>query len=213
MMYFLILLFLVIGVTKSKLAIYIAIAYSCIYIFIKGKKVFENLEVEEVVLIAILSSIAGVTRIPFASVPSFQPTTAIVIIVGMVYGKKIGFITGFIAAFVSNMFLGQGPWTPWQMVAWGACGFFAANLNGRNKYIIYFYGFFAGIFFGWFMNLWHIIGFVEVINLKTIILSYVSSFYFDIIHGIGNVLFLILLMPNLFKFLNRIKVKYGILEE
>lgn len=212
MVYFLILLFLIAGVTKSKVIMTLTIIYSCIYVFIKGRSVFENLEVEEVVLIAILSSIAGVTRIPFASIPSFQPTTAIVIIVGMVYGKKIGFITGFIAAFVSNMFLGQGPWTPWQMVAWGVCGFFAAQLNGKNKYIIYSYGFIAGIFFGWFMNIWHIIGFVEVINLKTILLSYVTSFYFDIIHGVGNVLFLILLMPNLYKFLDRIKVKYNILK-
>jgi energy-coupling factor transport system substrate-specific component len=212
MVYFLILLFLIAGVTKSKVIMTLTIIYSCIYVFIKGRSVFENLEVEEVVLIAILSSIAGVTRIPFASIPSFQPTTAIVIIVGMVYGKKIGFITGFIAAFVSNMFLGQGPWTPWQMVAWGACGFFAAQLNGKNKYIIYSYGFITGILFGWFMNIWHIIGFVEVINLKTILLSYISSFYFDIIHGVGNVLFLILLMPNLYKFLDRIKVKYNILK-
>ncbi|WP_346890413.1 ECF transporter S component [Clostridium sp. UBA1056] len=212
MVYFLILLFLIAGVTKSKVIMTLTIIYSCIYVFIKGRRAFENLEVEEVVLIAILSSIAGVTRIPFASIPSFQPTTAIVIIVGMVYGKKIGFITGLIAAFVSNMFLGQGPWTPWQMVAWGTCGFFAAQLNGKNKYIIYSYGFITGILFGWFMNIWHIIGFVEVINLKTILLSYISSFYFDIIHGVGNVLFLTLLMPNLYKFLDRIKVKYNILK-
>ncbi len=212
MIYIFIPLLLLVGVTKSKILIGITLVYGAIFIFVKGRKLFEELSIEEVVLIAILSSIAGVTRIPFAAIPSFQPTTAIVIIVGMVYGRKIGFITGLIAAFVSNMFLGQGPWTPWQMVAWGSCGFFAYYLRRKNKYIIYLYGLFSGILFGWFMNLWHIVGFVEVINLKTIFLTYVASFYFDVIHGIGNIIFIAMLMPTLYKFLSRIKVKYNILQ-
>lgn len=212
MIYLLIPLLLLSGVTKNRILLGITLIYGVIFLFIKGRKLFEDLSIEEVVLIAILSSMAGVTRVPFASIPSFQPTTAIVIIVGMVYGKKIGFITGIIAAFVSNMFLGQGPWTPWQMMAWGGCGFFAQYIRGKNKYIIYLYGFLSGILFGWFMNLWHIIGFVEVINMKTIFLAYVASFYFDIIHGVGNVIFISMLIPTLYKFLTRIKVKYNILQ-
>ncbi|WP_455544044.1 ECF transporter S component [Intestinibacter sp.] len=211
MMYVLIPMLLLTGITKNKILLTISIIYTIGYILVKGKKLFDELTIEEVVLIAILSSIAGVTRVPFASIPSFQPTTAIVIITGMVYGRKIGFMTGMIAALVSNMFLGQGPWTPWQMVAWGLCGFFAQYINKDNKYAVAIYGMISGILFGWFMNMWHIIGFVEVINLKSIFLSYVASFAFDVTHGVGNVIFLGLLIPTLYKFLNRIKVKYNIL--
>ena len=211
MTYIAIILLLIAGITKEKLLLFLSFGYIIAYIFIKGKKLFEDLTVEEIVLIAILSSIAGVTRVPFSSIPSFQPTTAIIIITGIVYGKKIGFITGTIAALVSNMFLGQGPWTPWQMVAWGMCGYFASYLNIKAKYIVYTYGFVSGVLFGWFMNLWHIIGFVEVINIKSIMLSYISSFAFDVTHGVGNVMFLTFLIPTLYKFLNRIKIKYNIL--
>lgn len=211
MIYLLVPLLLIYGVTENKILLGITLIYTAIFLFIKGRKLFEELSIEEVVLISILSSIAGVTRVPFAAIPSFQPTTAIIIIVGIVYGRKIGFITGIIAAFVSNIFLGHGPWTPWQMIAWGLCGFFAEYIRGKNKYIIYLYGFLSGILFGWFMNIWHIVGFVDVINIKTIFLTYVSSFYFDLIHGVGNVMFIAMLLPTLYKFLNRIKIKYNIL--
>ncbi|RDY27864.1 ECF transporter S component [Romboutsia weinsteinii] len=211
MTYVAIFLLLLMGTTKNQVFIFIGLSYLVFYIFIKVKKMFNDLSVEEVVLISILSSIAGVTRVPFSSIPSFQPTTSIIIIVGIVYGRKIGFITGAISALVSNMFLGQGPWTPWQMVAWGMCGYVASYLNVKNKHTIYIYGLVSGILFGWFMNLWHIIGFVEVINMHSILLSYVSSFAFDVTHGVGNVIFLGFLMPTLYKFLNRIKVKYNIL--
>lgn len=211
MIYLLIPLLLLYGVTENKILLGITLIYTAIFLFIKGRNLFDELSIEEVVLISILSSIAGVTRVPFAAIPSFQPTTAIIIIVGIVYGRKIGFITGIIAAFVSNIFLGHGPWTPWQMIAWGLCGFFAEYIREKNKYIIYLYGFLSGILFGWFMNIWHIVGFVDVINIKTILLTYVSSFYFDLIHGVGNVIFIAILLPTLYKFLDRIKIKYNIL--
>lgn len=77
---------------------------------------------KEIALISTLAALAALGRVPFAVIPSVQPTTFIVIISGYVFGAQAGFMVGAIAALVSNIFLGQGPWTPWQMFAWGLAG-------------------------------------------------------------------------------------------
>src|SRR5690606_36098668 len=80
------------------------------------------IQTREIVLIAVLAAIAAVSRVPFAPLPSVQPTSFFIIAAALVFGAETGFMIGAFAALVSNMFLGQGPWTPWQMFAWGMMG-------------------------------------------------------------------------------------------
>ena len=72
---------------------------------------------------------AALGRVAFAALPNVKPTTDIVLISGYVLGGAPGFMVGAIAALASNLFFGQGPWTPWQMVAWGGVGLFGAGLG------------------------------------------------------------------------------------
>ena len=87
-------------------------------------------------LIAVMAAIAVVGRMAFFMLPQFKPVTAIVIITGISLGAEAGFLTGAVAGFVSNFFFGQGPWTPWQMFAFGIIGFLAGLLfrGKREKY-------------------------------------------------------------------------------
>src|SRR5205085_5622598 len=62
------------------------------------------------------------------AVPNVKPTTDIVLVTGYVLGPGPGFAVGAIAGLTSNFFFGQGPWTPWQMAAWGATGLIGAGL-------------------------------------------------------------------------------------
>ena len=73
-------------------------------------------------------AVASAGRVVFNFLPQIQPVTAIVIIMGVYCGKQTGFLTGSLCALVSNLFLGQGPWTPFQMLAWGLVGVLAAVL-------------------------------------------------------------------------------------
>src|SRR4051794_41830776 len=73
-------------------------------------------------LIATLAALAALGRVAFAPIPSVKPTTDIVLLAGYVLGGAPGFAVGAVAALTSNVFFGQGPWTPWQMVAWGGAG-------------------------------------------------------------------------------------------
>ena len=76
----------------------------------------------DLTLVATLGGIAAAGRVLFAPVPGVQPVTVIVAAAGVALGPRRGFAVGALAAIASNMFLGQGPHTPWQMLAWGGCG-------------------------------------------------------------------------------------------
>ena len=81
-----------------------------------------------VALVGTLAAFAALGRIAFAAVPNVKPTTDIVLIAGYALGGAPGFTVGALAALTSNFFFGQGPWTPWQMAAWGATGVLGALL-------------------------------------------------------------------------------------
>ena len=77
---------------------------------------------KEVALVATLGGVAAAGRVLFAAIPGVQPVTVIAIASGAALGPRAGAGVGATAAFASNLFMGQGIWTPWQMLAWGACG-------------------------------------------------------------------------------------------
>ncbi|PGK43506.1 ECF transporter S component [Bacillus anthracis] len=171
----------------------------------------------EIVLVAVLAAIAAVSRVPFSILPSVQPTSFVIIVSAIVFGSETGFMIGATAAIVSNIFLGQGPWTPWQMFSWGMIGFIAGLL--RNTFLMkklwgrLLYGLFVGFLFGWIMNFWGLLGFIHEATWKTVISYYIASFYFDLSHAISNVIFLLLFSTSWITILTRFKKKYSILDE
>ena len=170
-----------------------------------------NSGTKEIAIIATLSAFAGVSRVPFYMIPSVQPTTFIIALSGLIFGSYEGFLIGSSAAFISNIFLGQGPWTPWQMIAWGIVGLLSGLIGSKFKkpktevfaLICLLYGF----IFGFIVNIWGILGFVKDINKTTILISYIRAFPFDLIHGVGNFFFVMIFYEKFFKILNRFKLR------
>lgn len=87
----------------------------------------------EVVLVSVMIALAVVGRAAFFWAPQFKPIIAVIIIAGVALGARDGFVVGSMSAFVSNFLFGQGPWTSFQMVAWGLIGFFAGILFYRRR--------------------------------------------------------------------------------
>ena len=83
-----------------------------------------------VAVVATLAALAALGRDAFAAVPDVKPITAIVLVGGLAFGARPGFAIGAISALASNILLGEGPWTPWQMLGWGLVGLFGAGLGG-----------------------------------------------------------------------------------
>ncbi|MEW6572990.1 MAG: ECF transporter S component [Bacillota bacterium] len=165
----------------------------------------------EVAVISVLGTIAALGRVCCTALPGIQPTTFIVIISGFVFGPRAGFLVGSTAALVSNFFLGQGPWTPWQMFYWGLAGV-SAGLWGMvwptsNIRSLAFFNLLWGYIFGWGMNLWFWTYFLHPLNWKAFIAACVASFWFDTLHAVGNVLFCLILGWNTVQVLQRFQRK------
>ncbi|WP_219724287.1 ECF transporter S component [Raoultibacter timonensis] len=162
----------------------------------------------------VLAALAAAGRILFAALPDFKPVSAIAIIAGAAFGRQAGFMVGALAALVSNLFFGQGPWTPWQMYAWGLIGYFAGVLADRGAFekrpVLYVYGFAAPLLYGFLLNSYYIVGFVHPLTWQTALLAYGAGLPFDLVHGAATVVFLAILYQPWRKKLDRIKRKYGI---
>lgn len=175
----------------------------------------KSIDVKELVLLAVLIAIAAIARVPFATIPGVQPTTFIIIISALVLGAESGLIIGAGAALVSNMWLGQGPWTPWQMLGWASIGYIAGIL--RHTYFMKkiwgqsIFGFLVGFLFGWIMNLWFLISSPEALNWHLLVTSIAASFTFDLYHAIANVFFIVAFSKIWYKVLRRYQQKYGLL--
>jgi energy-coupling factor transport system substrate-specific component len=173
---------------------------------------------KEVVVIATLAALAGLSRLPFAAVPGLQPTTFLVLICGYVFGAVPGFMIGSLAAFTSNLFLGQGPWTPWQMIAWGlagVCGGIIGMMKGKeavSRCLLVTAAFLWGFIFGAILNLWHWLTFVYPHTLSSYLAIIFTGIWFDAVHSVGNALFTLLLGNELIKLLKRFKRRLRVSE-
>ena len=193
---------------------FICLLASCIPFYWR----FENYDIQarEIVFLAVLATIASISRVPFSIIPSVQPTSFVIITTGVVMGPEAGFIVGSTSALVSNMFLGQGPWTPWQMFAWGMMGMVAGLLKdtriSENRYIMSGFGFAWGFIFGWIMDLWYLIAYIHPLSLGSFFITILGTVYFDLMHALSNVFFILLFYNSWRKITRRFKVKYGLLK-
>lgn len=168
----------------------------------------------DIMPIVVLAAIAAVGRILFAPFPNVKPVTAIVIVSGACLGPQSGFLTGALAALASNLFFGQGPWTPWQMYAWGLVGYLAGLLGKwrlfEKKGVVYGFGFLAALFYGFLLDSWYIVGFVSPITWQSAMIGYGAGLPFSIAHAVATVVFLLPIFRPWSKKIHRIQRKYGI---
>ena len=173
----------------------------------------------ELVTIAVLCAIGIAGRSLFFMLPQFKPVLALTIIAGVAFGGEAGFLVGAVTMLTSNMLFSQGPWTPWQMFAMGIIGFLAGVLfkKGwlrRTRVSLAVFGAFtAVIIYGGIMN--PAAAFMiapESINLQTLFAYYITGLPMDLVHGFGTALFIMLAAEPMLEKMDRIKVKYGLVE-
>ena len=172
----------------------------------------------ELIVISVLCAIAVAGRAAFFMLPQFKPVVALVIIAGVCFGGETGFLVGAVTGFVSNFFFGQGPWTPWQMFAFGIIGFIAGILFKKGflrktKSSLCIFGFIATlVIYGGIMNPASVIMYQANPTKAMIISAYIMGIPFDLIHALGTAFFLWFISEPMIDKLERIKVKYGLVE-
>ncbi len=166
-------------------------------------------------LVAAMAGLAVVGRLAFAAFPNVKPTTDIVLLSGYALGGAPGFAVGAITPVVSNVFMGQGPWTPWQMVAWGGVGVGGALLaratRGRElgRWPLALACALAGVGFGMVMDTYQWTLAAQQ-DLATWIAVSGTSLPYNLAHVIGNVVFCLLIGPGLLRALSRYRRRFEV---
>ncbi len=149
-----------------------------------------------------LLAVAVLGRVAFAGVPNVQPVTALCIVAGIVCGRRWGFTVGISAALLSNMVLGQGAWTPFQMAGWGLAGWGAGALFGSmglrartsslsaRWILVCAYGFVVSLAFGVLLDSQIVLLFGGAMPAQTVLGIYAAGLPFNLAHAVGTVAFL-----------------------
>ena len=158
----------------------------------------------ELAVVATLGGAAAAGRVLFAAVPGVQPVTVIAVVVGAALGLRAGVATGALAALASNFFLGQGVWTPQQMLGWAACGAVGALLAPllRRRLALAAVCFVLGLAFSASMDVWLWYGFYPH-TWAALAATVGRGLWFDVAHAVGNVGIALVAGPELRRMLDR----------
>lgn len=179
----------------------------------EGRKV----QARELVVLAVMCALAIAGRVAIP-IPHFKAAYAVIMLAGIAFGPEAGFMVGAIAAMASNFFYQQGAYAPWQMFAYGISGMltgfaFAKGRLPKKPWIMAVFGFFtvillvgpildaAGLFLGFY-----------AVNEQTFATVFVPGLIVNCIQGSCTVLVMLFLGRPLLDKLDRIKLKYGMME-
>ncbi len=158
------------------------------------------------VIASVMTALAVVGRF----IPLFKPISALTIIAGIWLGGETGFLVGAMSALLSNIFFGQGPWTPFQMMAWGLIGLGAGLLSPllrRSKAALLIYGGLTGVVYSFVMDLWTVI-WSGALTPEGYTAALLTALPHTVLYALSNVLYLLLLARPFGEKLQRVKVKY-----
>ncbi|MEG2841984.1 MAG: ECF transporter S component [Ruthenibacterium sp.] len=176
-------------------------------------------QARELVLLAVMCTIAVLSRTLFIWLPHFKPLVAIVMITGVAFGAEAGFLTGAVSGFVSNFIFGQGPLTPWQMFAFGMAGFLAGLLfqkgllHKNNRSLCVFGGAAVLLLVGPLLDTGALFMMTSVLTPESAATVYLSGLPVNMLHALATVVTLRLVSRPMFEKLDRIQLKYGMIGE
>ncbi|WP_167577755.1 ECF transporter S component [Ammoniphilus sp. YIM 78166] len=151
------------------------------------------METRKITLCALLIALSVVGRMTFTFIPNVQPVTVLIIITSFVLGPLYGVIVACLSTWITNLLLGMGLWTIWQMLSWSI----VAGLSGwlgkiRRKVpvlVLSLYAGFCGLLYGL------LISYPMSQFIGNFWLYYLSGLPFDLNHALGNILFFLVLYP------------------
>lgn len=174
-------------------------------------------QARELVIMAVLCALAVAARVAIP-IPNFKAIYGVIMIAGIALGPEPGFLVGAVAAFVSNMFRGQGFHTPWQMMAYGACGLILGFLFRKGKLprkplLMGIVGFLVVLLFaGPLLDVCNVLMMPIAMNKQSILAMFGAGFAVNISQAVSTLVVLLLMAKPLLGKLDRIKAKYGMEE-
>lgn len=192
---------------KYSLLLSFVVAALSLLLFLTG---FEKKHVgsRRMVITAVLTALSVLGRV----IPFFKPVTAITVLSGVWLGREAGFLTGALSAILSNFLFGQGPWTPFQMLAWGLIGWMAGVLSRflKKRRWILLYGVASGIGYSLVMDVWSVLWYNGSLNGSLYLTAMLSALPHTLLYAVSNFVFLWFLEKPFGEKLARIQTKYGL---
>lgn len=175
----------------------------------------------EFIVLFVLCVISIAFRAIFTAFPAFKPSTGVIVITGMAFGPQAGFLTGAASMLLSNAFFGQGPWTPWQMVAIGLAGYISGILvncgvlkKDGNRIVIALWGYLlVQLIVGPFLDTCSMFLTWDMPTNTGLLDLLKSGIPYNAVHAAATALLLLLLYGPIMDKLDRIKTKYCLMEE
>lgn len=173
-------------------------------------------QARELVVVAVLCALATVSRL-VVPVPHFKPIFAIIMLSGIAFGPETGFLVGAVSALASNLFYMQGPYLPWQMMAYGMGGLLAGAVFTtlpKKPWVMAVFGFFCCILvIGPLLDLCTAVLSLTEFSVETLLTMLGSGFMVNVSQGSCTVLTMLIFGRPLLEKLDRIKLKYGMMED
>ncbi len=193
---------------KKHLYVSFAVAVLSLVLFYTG---FERKKTgtRRMVIVAVMIALSGAGRF----IPLFKPVTAITVITAIWLGGEAGFLVGSLSALIFNFYFGQGPWTPFQMLAWGMIGLIAGFLAEplkKSRLALTLYGVAAGIAYSFIMDVWTVLGHYGTFSKELYLAALGTAVPYTVTYAVSNFIFLWFLAKPFGEKLSRIKIKYGV---
>lgn len=166
-----------------------------------------------VAAVAALAALGVAGRLALAPIPNVVATTDVALLAGYTLGAGPGFAVGALSGLVSNFWLGQGPWTPWQMAGWGMVGIagaILAALSGRRlgRWELAFAGALAGFAYGALLDLSVMVSFGGEQSLDRYLALSARGLPFNVAHAAGNFALMLAAGPAMVRMLDRYRERF-----
>lgn len=188
-------------------SIFMIFLLSDIY-FISGYEK-KNIGVRRLIVCAVMAAIAIVGRF----IPIFKPIAVITILTAINLGAESGFLVGAMSILVSNFFFGQGPYTVFQMFAFGFIGLIAGYLKNyliKNNILLMVFTILSGAIYSFIMDIWTVLWYNEGFDVNLYLMALYTAIPYTLIYITSNVIFILLFKKPFNDKFARIKLKYGI---
>ena len=156
--------------------------------------------------LAMLVALSVVGRIGFNFIPNVQPATTIIILASFIVKPYEAIIIASLSTIVSNLILGNGIWTFWQILIWAIIGLLSGLIGKFHMkipfIILVIYAGFCGLLYGFFMSIPS--SMTMGIHFWT---YYVAGISFDISHAIGNMIFFTIFYPVFFQMVKKMNLQ------
>ncbi len=177
-------------------------------LFLSG---FERRELgtRRMILVSVMTALSVIGRL----LPLIKPITALTVLSALYLGKEAGFLVGAMSAVLSNFIMGQGPWTPFQMLAWGLIGLFAGIAAAplkKYRLLLYLYGILSGAAYSMLLDVWTTVWTYKEFTLHAYAAALATALPYTVLYAVSNLLFLMIFTKPIGDKLARIKKKYGL---